>query len=329
MEKELQKYAHYFANLRRDKNKERGDAPHKPVLLLSVIQLIQKNLIEDQRIYITPELVMAFKDNWSKLVFTQHSPNFALPFFHLKSEPFWQLVSKPGLEIAVTSSSSIRSFKNLQANLDYAEIDKPLYNFLVDPVTSAYLEKVLLDTYFETTKANYRSAPQKYQLEIELENEIAAEDVFEYQTKVRQLEKKLDKELFIEDEFVRSGVFKNQVPRIYGYRCAVSKMRLESASSVQMVDACHIVPFGVTHNCHVTNGISLCPNLHRAFDRYLLTINNDYTVRVSPHITEDKTPYTIAQFNQQQILLPENQKLWPALENLEWHREEAKKRGVW
>jgi predicted restriction endonuclease len=39
-----------------------------------------------------------------------------------------------------------------------------------------------------------------------------------------------------------------------------------------MVDACHIVPIGRHGSDHVTNGLSLCPNLHRAFDRGLLSV---------------------------------------------------------
>ncbi|MFC4198185.1 HNH endonuclease [Pedobacter jamesrossensis] len=33
------------------------------------------------------------------------------------------------------------------------------------------------------------------------------------------------------------------------------------------------VPFNVSHNDKVTNGIALCPNLHRAFDRGLVSIS--------------------------------------------------------
>ena len=38
----------------------------------------------------------------------------------------------------------------------------------------------------------------------------------------------------------------------------------------------------------ISNGISLSPNLHRAFDRGLITINADYVVRISPVIKENE-----------------------------------------
>jgi putative restriction endonuclease len=40
-----------------------------------------------------------------------------------------------------------------------------------------------------------------------------------------------------------------------------------------MVDACHIVPFYKTYNNHPTNGIALCPNLHRAFDKGAIAVD--------------------------------------------------------
>jgi putative restriction endonuclease len=60
-----------------------GGAPHKPILLLSVIRLFENGLLTNNQIYVLPELVASFKSNWSKLVTTNHFPIFALPFYHL------------------------------------------------------------------------------------------------------------------------------------------------------------------------------------------------------------------------------------------------------
>ncbi|WP_201288840.1 HNH endonuclease signature motif containing protein [Polaribacter septentrionalilitoris] len=40
-----------------------------------------------------------------------------------------------------------------------------------------------------------------------------------------------------------------------------------------MIDACHIVPFSISNDDTIPIGISLSPNLYRAFDRGLITIN--------------------------------------------------------
>lgn len=78
-------------------------------------------------VYITPELVSTFKDFWSQLVYTPHTANFALPFYHLRSEGFWHLFIKPGHELALTSSHSIKSLSSLQSAVAWASLDEDLY----------------------------------------------------------------------------------------------------------------------------------------------------------------------------------------------------------
>ena len=74
------KYSNQFKKLRRAYVKGMGMAPHKPILLLSIIQLIAKGVITSNRIFITAELMLSFKQNWKLLIETEHSPNF---FFQL------------------------------------------------------------------------------------------------------------------------------------------------------------------------------------------------------------------------------------------------------
>ncbi|EOR95927.1 hypothetical protein ADIARSV_0877 [Arcticibacter svalbardensis MN12-7] len=64
-------------------------------------------------------------------------------------------------------------------------------------------------------------------------------------------------------------------------------MRLESTFGHSFIDACHIMPFSVSHDDIVNNGLALCPNLHRAFDRGLITIESAYSIVTSKHINED------------------------------------------
>lgn len=100
-------------------------------------------------------------------------------------------------------------------------------------------------------------------------------------------------------------------------------MRVESTTNAQLVDACHIVPIAISKDDTITNGISLSPNLHRAYDRGLITINADYIVRISPAIREKESPYSLRQFDDKHIILPNDVKFYPSLENLSWHRKEC------
>jgi len=310
---------HLFSRLRRDY--KYGGAPHKPVLLLAILEGTRKGEILNNRIAITPELVLEFKSIWSRLVVTPHIPNFALPFYHMKSEPFWKLVTYSDMTIPVTSSNSIRSLNALKETVAFAEMDAQVFAFMQDPVQLAVMEEALLDQYFPETKNCFYS--HKLDLFAQLETEILKEDPVVYRKRMAELKETLSKEEFEEEIYVRGGVFKREVPKIYNYQCAISGMRIESSTNAQMIDACHIIPFAIAKDDTITNGIALSPNLHRAYDRGLITITENYLVKVSPSISENNSPYSLGQFNGKQILLPGNKQQYPSIENLNWHQREC------
>ncbi len=321
MEKELIKYIELFKKLRRAHNKTIGKAPHKPILLLSIAQLIKNGSITSNRVFITSELVLAFKANWANLVKTKHIPNFSLPFFHLKNEPFWSLVSKPELQLTLSKSKSIKSFKNLNDTIAFAEISKDLFHLLKNEDTNQLLTVFLLEYYFEST-SSYNLTNQTSQLELDIENQILNEDREVYIAKIEELQATLDENTYQEEIFVRSGIFKKTIPKIYNYQCCISDMKIESSYNAQMVDACHIIPFSISRDDTIPNGISLSPNLHRAYDRGLITINRDYIVRISPTVIDNNSVYSIKQFEGMQINLPKEPKNYPSPESLIWHTRE-------
>lgn len=311
IENELLRYLKKLTHLNRaSKNGEK--APHKPILLLSVLDSIASGEIVENRIEITPILVARFKDNWSRLVTSNtFQPNFSLPFFHLKmkSDGFWHLHTFYGKEILVTSSNSIRSFAQLKDSVEYAYFDKALFEILLQPKAREEVYQILMDKYF-----NGHGTIQKQSGLFEiLANQILNDTSKEYQ---RQIEKADEEEVF-----VRCGVFKKVVPKIYDYSCCISGMRVISGFDIQMVDACHIVPFSVSHDDTITNGISLSPNFHRAFDRGLISLNEDYRVIVSNSFSESNSNFALKAFEGKQILLPQEKHHLPSIENIKWHNE--------
>jgi putative restriction endonuclease len=314
----LNKYLALFRKLRRDY--KFGGAPHKPVLLLSVLQLFRNGTLSSNRVPIIPELVSAFKQNWSLLVDTPHDPNFALPFYHLRSEPFWELMPKSGLEIAVTKSRSIRSFRNLKGALEFAVIDQELFRLMNDPHSSAMLEGEMLNQYFPRTQLAYQKNTGNLYWK-SLVKQLLEDSPETYLKRLKKLEKELAEPEWEEERFVRGGIFKREVPRLYNYCCSISGMKAESSTNAQLVDACHIIPFAEYGFDDVSNGITLCPNLHRAFDRGLIMIDQEYNVCVSSALSESKTPYSIKQFHGKHIHLPENKNWWPSQDSFKWHRE--------
>ena len=88
-------YRKKFTQLRQGITKY-GKAPHKPVLLLTLMQLLEQGDITENKVYISPELVGLFKELFALLVRTEHKADFFLPFYHLSGEGFWHIKTQVG-----------------------------------------------------------------------------------------------------------------------------------------------------------------------------------------------------------------------------------------
>ena len=187
-------YQYAFSNLKIDRSK--GVAPHKPILLLSVIQAIETGLIVDSQIAISPELIEIFKTNWNTLVTSNHVLGFALPFYHLKNEKggWWELIPKPGCEIWLQNSGSMRTFGNLNAAVAYAEIDANLVELLKSEPTRSKLRQCLLQTYFPNFSSAYFIQKNSYLADIT--RDMLEETPSVYQVKLKTLQTKLDPETY-------------------------------------------------------------------------------------------------------------------------------------
>lgn len=318
-EKTLAYYKEKLTTFRRD-NKN-GGAPHKPILLLSIISNIETKIINDNKIFLSPELVGSFKKIWSDLVENEKKHCIiTLPFFHFTSSPFWRLIPKIGFEQVIKSKIAMKSFSNLHSAVEYAEIDIELFNFLKEKEKREFLKKTILDKFFSETKNNYSNDNNNYIQNIE--NDILNETSSIYKTKLLSLKDSLKNDEFEEEKHLRSNIFKRQIPVLYQNTCAISGLQINATVNVSLIDACHIVPFSNSYDDTVTNGISLTPTLHRAFDRGLISIDDNYRILVSGKFIENReTNYSIKQFENKEIILPDNSIFYPNLENLKWHRE--------
>jgi putative restriction endonuclease len=61
--------------------------------------------------------------------------------------------------------------------------------------------------------------------------------------------------------------------------------------------------------------------MHRAFDRGLISIADDLTVLVAADLLENESSHAIRPFAGQRLILPNEERYWPAPENLARHRE--------
>ena len=318
MQETLQKYCKAFKKLRRGVTIH-GLAPHKPILLLSVLQAVQNKLIGHNQIYITPELICLFKSNWNSLVKTNHVCNFALPFFHLSKEKtkFWHIIPKDSFGSILLVKESVSSLNELNAVVDFAKINEDLFELSKNQGANKSLQIFLLDKYFSETKDNFDdSLILENDLFKDIENKLLNESREEYRKEINHLIQQKDEE----EIFLRGCIFKREIPKIYNYTCCISGMRIDATASISMIDACHIVPFSVSYDDTVTNGIALCPNLHRAFDRGLIGIDENYKVVISSMFKENENSYSIKAFENREISLPILKTSCPIKDNFEWHR---------
>lgn len=315
----LKHYVQRFRKLRQGVTPY-GPAPHKPVLLLAVLHGVEAGWITENRIELSPELVGTFKSLWRALVSTGHSPLVAQPFFYMRSEKFWHHVPNPGFENWVKATRNCQSLGALHQAVAYVQLDPDLFALIISPAHRAILKQTLLKTYFTKAKGVYPESDSYWE---HVASQIMEESSSAYVAEIRSLQDQLDQDSFEEEIFVRGGVFKRQVPLVYNNTCCISGLRVETTVNASLVDACHIVPFSQSHDDTISNGIALCPTLHRAFDRGLIAINPDkYTVLVSGRLSEPATSsYSILQFAGQEISRPEDHRWWPSRNNLAKHLE--------
>jgi putative restriction endonuclease len=179
------------------------NAPHKPILLLSVIELIEQQKIRNNQISLTPELIATFLKYWDNLVTTPHRSNIALPFFHLTGDKFWHLALNSNYEGSIKSVKV--SLPSLRHAVRYACVDTELFELLLNPASRVQLVNALIQTWFPRQDAQVQ---QLYQVD---EFQTIQHRLFEKGGGVYDVED-LENE---EKTFVRSAAFRKIVISLY------------------------------------------------------------------------------------------------------------------
>lgn len=163
--KDLAYYEQCFGHL--NVNKMGGQvAPHKPILLLAIMDLVECEVIMLPKIVLDEALIAAFKWNWVRMApkKTHFNPVIGTPFYHMSGEPFWRLAPKdPSYAPNTTNITTLRE------HYEYAEIDSELFVLMLDADACQRLRKVLIETYL----ANYNPTPNENPSQIEIALEIA------------------------------------------------------------------------------------------------------------------------------------------------------------
>lgn len=247
-------YIHRFTHLRTDASPARWSvethhrAPHKPLLLLAVMDLFAQGSITTNLIEIAPELGELFTLYWARVMPPDQRGNLALPFFHLQSDGFWHLIPRPGKESILEASRQIRSVNQLRDTVIGARLDEELYQLLCVEESRNLLRTVLIESCF---------APEvRPGL---LEQGIINAEAFQYSLELLQHARSTQvKETIGEEEAyepaVRDQGFRRAVVTAYDHRCALCGIRMLTADGHTAVDAAHVKPWSISHNDDPRNG---------------------------------------------------------------------------
>lgn len=124
----------------------------KPILFLSLIELIQKQAVENNRIYFSKEI-----EDYYKLTFGLYESNtkvtpFHKPFFHLSTDGYWHICWKEGT--CPKFQAHTPSKKHLRENVLYAYLDDGLWNILQDAEARSFLHQSLIDFFIKPNNPN-------------------------------------------------------------------------------------------------------------------------------------------------------------------------------
>lgn len=276
------------------------NAPHKPLLLLVFLDMIENGECDGDRFVLTPELAYRF-DTYFEVAKHRRSarPDVRLPFHHLSSQKFW---------LPKTSTDDDSKHRSITTyvvpNADFVAACR-------DPQFRRDAREVLI-AHFEPAEQNALS--HLVGIEIPSANTEVRDACFQTPHDA--------------ENSGRSARFRLDIISAYRYTCALTGYRVTTISSGSIVDAAHIHQFSDSRNNDPNNGIALCKNAHWLFDAGLWTIDDDYRVVVASDAFSESSPnqMPLVSMHGQRLLLPQNEQFWPAKAHLSWHRSKKFRR---
>lgn len=285
-------------------------APHKPLLLLAVIDLIEQGAIQGNRIPPSPQLVECFLKYWS--LFNDGPARIYFPFYHLKTSGFWHLNAKHGQGNILAAIHQFKSMSQLASIVAFASLNEDLFRLLMSADTRELIRQTIIETYF----------PEQADIIRAVTDESRQINALERLLIKRAEEYKASETKAIPETPQRSAAFRSVIMKLYNYTCAACRLRIITLDGASAVDAAHIIPFVESHNDGIGNGLALCKLHHWAFDIGLVALDDTYHLLIS-NAFDEKGPssFLLKTLKDKTILLPSQKPFFPSLHSVRWHRE--------
>ena len=289
----------------------RHERPHKPCLILAVLDLLAAGQMTPDRIPWSPALRDRFKVYFDIVRTPQDQCNPDLPFWHLKSEQWWQPVRISGSGTHPLTAAPTAADAN--HGTVHASLSGGIQQFVSTPTDRMVLRNALISRYF----------PHARPLLLPLFNEPTAV------LGVMCLESLPASGRMEEDPLPalpgRSSGFRRKILDLYDCQCAACglRIRLPQTDDLTFVDAAHLIPFTSSFNDHPTNGIALCKNHHWAMDRFLIAPCPAGVWKVSSTLVARRSPgeKELLDLQNEPVLKPSEKAFYPTESALNWRCE--------
>ena len=306
MPEPLSYYLNKIERLRVDRT-HNVPAPHKPLLLLTVLDLIERDEITQNRIEVSPLLVETYLNYWKDI--TTGQPRLYNPFPRLRTSGFWHLHPHPGQEAALAATRSFQSLAHVNKLVAYASLDPELFLLLQRPEEREVLRQAIIERHL----AHYRPLIESAASENHLIGEAAQ--------KLRQQVTSGHSEDEGAPSPARSVAFRQEIMRLYDYTCSACRLRIITLDGRSAVDAAHIIPYSESYDDGIGNGVALCKLHHWAFDAGLLSLTDRYRLLISNAFEErGHAGLLLRNLESKPILLPLQKPFYPSLHAVRWHR---------
>lgn len=312
-------YTKLISHLRTDAGKSKYPAstlhraPHKPFLLLTILDLFDQGVITTNFVPLTPALADVFASYWELLMPSDRTGHLYMPFFHMKNDGFWHLVPQPGYETALNVIRQISGAKQLRDTVLAGQFDSELYELFCVKEARDALRAVVIETYFS-------SEVHGLLLEQANRNVVAHEYSLELLEQARQHIAPTIQQVDDYERPVRDQGFRKAIVTAYDHRCVMCGVRLLTYEGRTVAEAAHIIPWSVSYNDNPRNGLCLCRVCHWAFDVGLAGITPRYRIRLSEQInTDGNRPGHLSTLEDRPIFEPVEMVFNPDIDSLHWH----------
>ena len=278
---------------------ERHERPHKPLLLIAVLDLIDRGQATPTRIPWSHELRDRFTELFEMVRKHNDGNTPENPFFYLQTDQFWKAWIEEGTAILPLQTTPLVN----QIGKVFAAFTHGFETLLAIPENRLLIRESLVARYFPHSPQikNQKSSIINRQSNAS----IAAEEPAEYG---------------------RSPAFRRKIIEIYDHQCAACGLRiiLPIANSVSFIDAAHLIPFSESRNDHPSNGLALCKNHHWAMDRDLIAPGPDHFWHASKILDPRRSTgeKELSELAGKTLLLPKDEAFHPDQDGLTWRCEQ-------